>query len=98
MINDWWNAQCEPMGGCQTAFISGGDEIVVWPVWRNPQDSFFWTLKVHDLKLDRWQRLSGKMCERHTALALQAWEVDTKADVEWMERTDDWAAKNGGNI
>lgn len=98
VTNDWWNAPCDPMGGCITAFMSSADDLVVWPVWRNPQDEEAWTLKIHNLKSDKWDRISGHMCRNHTRLAVQSWEVDTEADVQWMERTDAWAAKNGGNI
>lgn len=98
VMNDWWNAPCEPMGGCITAFMSSAEDLVVWPVWRNPQDGEEWSLKVHDLSTDRWTKHSGHMCKRHTALAVQSWEVDTKEDVDVMERTDEWAVKNGGRI
>lgn len=97
-MNDWWNAGCDPMGGCLTAFLSGSAELVVWPVWRNPQDGESWTLKVHNLRTDRWSRQSGHMCARHTALAIEAWEFDIADDVDIMERTDRWAAERGGNI
>lgn len=94
--NDWWNAPCEPMGGCQTAFIRGDGNLVVWPVWRNPNDPEYFTIKVHNIATEKWTKLSGHFCTNHTNLLIQDWEVSTQADVDWMERTDAWAIKNGG--
>ena len=97
MINKWWETACQPMGGCQVVFIDG-DDIVVWPVWRNPQDENYFSVKVHDLVRDRWTKVQGHFCDTHMKMMVRAWEVETEADVKWMERTDAWAAKNGGNI
>lgn len=85
------------MGGCLTAFITGS-EIVVWPVWRNPQDPNYFTFKIHDIGTDRWTKTQGRLCDKHMNELIQLWEVETEQDVQWMEATDNWAAKNGGNI
>jgi hypothetical protein len=96
MIN-WWQTGCHPMGGCMSASITI-KEGAVWPVWRNPQDPNYFTIKIHDLKKDRWFKLQGHLCDKHMHELVSLWEVETEEDVQWMERTDNWAAKQGGNI